>query len=106
MKDITPIFETIFTLISLVVTIFVIPYFRAKTNEKQQAEINGWVKIAVDAAEQIYAGHGHGKEKKEYVISFLEDHGITLDAEKVEALIEAAVYQLKNGVFLLGSEEG
>lgn len=106
MKDVTPIIETIFTLLSLVVTIFVIPYFRSRTNAQQQAEINGWVKIAVDAAEQIYAGHGRGKEKKEYVIAFLEDHGITLDAEKVEALIEAAVYQLKNGVLLLGSEEG
>lgn len=106
MKDITPIIETIFTLISLVVTIFVVPYIKAKTNEKQQAEINGWVKIAVDAAEQIYAGHGRGAEKKEYVISFMEDHGFILDAEKVEALIEAAVYQLKNGILPLGTEEG
>lgn len=104
MKDITPLIDTIFTLIALAVTIFVIPYFRSKTNAQQQEEVNAWVRIAVDAAEQIYRGSGRGAEKKAYVLAFLEEHGITMDSEKVNALIEAAVYQLKNGVFTIGTE--
>ena len=104
MKDITPLIETIFTLIALAVTIYVIPYFRSKTNAQQQDDINALVRVAVDAAEQIYKGTGRGTEKKAYVLAFLEEHGVTLDAEKVNALIEAAVYQLKNGVFTIGTE--
>lgn len=54
------------------------------------------MKIAVTAAEQIYTGSGRGEEKKAYVLNWLQEHGITVDAEKLDALIEAAVYDLTN----------
>lgn len=51
------------------------------------------------AAEQIYTGSGRGEEKKEYVINWLREHGITVDEAKLDALIEAAVYELNtNGI--------
>ena len=53
------------------------------------------------AAEQIFAGSGRGEEKKEYVVQWLKDRGITVDAEKIDAMIEAAVYELNQGLIPL-----
>ena len=100
MTNITPIAEAVFALIGVVITAVVIPYIRSKTTAQQQAEINDWVKIAVSAAEQLYKGSGRGTEKKAYVLGWLDKHGVTVDESKLDALIEAAVYDLKNGVLL------
>lgn len=101
MFDITPIVEAVFALIAVIITVIIIPYIRKKTTTAQQAELNGWVAIAVAAAEQIYAGSGRGTEKKEYVLNWLTAHNITVDAAKLDAMIEAAVYELKNGLIVL-----
>ena len=98
MYDITPIFEAVAALFAALITAFVIPYIKSKTTAEQQKEINAWVKIAVAAAEQTYVGSGRGEEKKAYVIDWLRSHGITVDEEKLDALIEAAVYELNQGV--------
>ena len=63
------------------------------------------MKIAVTAAEQIYTGSGNGEAKKAYVLNWLREHGITVDDEKLDALIEAAVYELTNNG-LLAIEQG
>lgn len=98
MIDITPIIEAVFALISVVITVIVIPYIKSKTTAAEQQEINAWVKIAVAAAEQIYKGSGRGDEKKQYVLNWLKEHGITVDEGAIDALIEAAVYELNNGI--------
>ena len=99
MYDITPIIEAVAALIAALITAFLVPYIKSKTTAEQQKEINAWVKIAVAAAEQIYTGSGRGEEKKEYVINWLREHGITVDEAKLDALIEAAVYELNtNGI--------
>lgn len=97
MFDITIIVEALIALIAAVITAVVIPYIKSKTNAQQQAEIAAWVKIAVSAAEQIYTGSGRGAEKKEYVLEWLAQRNITVDAGKLDAMIEAAVYALKEG---------
>ncbi|MDR3728166.1 MAG: phage holin, LLH family, partial [Oscillospiraceae bacterium] len=56
-------------------------------------------------AEQIYTGSGRGEEKKAYVLNWLQEHSITVDAEKLDALIEAAVYDLTNNG-LIAIEQG
>ena len=97
--DITPIVEAVVAVVCAVVTCVLIPYIKSKTTAEQQKEINAWVKIAVSAAEQIFTGSGRGEEKKEYVINWLREHGITVDEAKLDALIEAAVYELNtNGI--------
>lgn len=96
--DITTIIEAVFALVAAVITAIVIPYIKSKTTAQQQAEINAWVKIAVAAAEQIYTGSGRGEEKKAYVLNWLAEHGVTLDEERINALIEAAVYDLNHGL--------
>lgn len=103
MYDITPIIEAVAALIAALITAFVIPYIKGKTTANQQQQINAWVRIAVTAAEQIYTGGGRGTEKKEYVIRWLRVHGITVDESKLDALIEAAVYNLNNGFLTIGA---
>lgn len=98
MFDITPIIEAVAALIAVLITAVIIPFIKSKTNAQQQAEINEWVKIAVAAAEQLYVGQGRGEEKKRYVIDWLHAHGISLDTAKMDALIEAAVYELNQGL--------
>jgi len=97
MIDITTIVQAVITLITAVITAVAIPYIRAKTTGQQQAELAGWVRVAVSAAEQIYHGSGRGAEKKAYVLKWLEDHGVTADMEAIDAMVEAAVYRLKAG---------
>lgn len=98
--DITPIMEAVVALLAAVITAVVVPYIKSKTTTDQQRQINTWVQIAVSAAEQIYAGSGLGEEKKTYVIEWLRQHGVTVDADKLDAMIEAAVYDLKNGALI------
>ena len=100
--DITIIIEAVFALIAAIVTAIVIPYIKSRTTAQQQAQINAWVRIAVSAAEQIYVGSGRGEEKKSYVISWLREHGVTVDESKLDAMIEAAVYDLKSGFIAVG----
>ena len=95
--DITPIVETVLSLIAVVITAIVIPYIKSKTTVEQQQELAGWVSIAVAAAEQLYKGSGRGEEKKQYVIGWLADRNIKVDSEAIDAMIESAVYDLNKG---------
>lgn len=92
MYDITTILEALLLLAGTIVTYVLIPYIKSKTTEKQQEDIKEWVRIAVTAAEQIYNGTGRGTEKKQYVLDWLSKNNIKVDSEKLDALIEAAVY--------------
>lgn len=91
MTDITPVINSVIALIAAVITAFVIPWVKSKTTAAQREEINSWVKIAVTAAEQIYSGVGKGKEKKAYVLKFLEEKNLKIDEESVDLMIESAV---------------
>ena len=102
MFDITTIIEAAFALIAVVITAIVIPFIKSKTTGAQQQQINGWVRIAGAAAEQIYTGSDRGVEKKAHVISFLKSKGITFDAESVDLMIESAVYELTHGFIEIG----
>lgn len=93
--NITPIVEAIMTLIAAIITVVIVPYIRSKTTDTQRVELQTLVQIAVTAAEQLYIGTGKGKEKKAYVLQWLNDRGITVDTDKLDAMIESAVYELK-----------
>ena len=98
MYDLTPIIEAVADLTGVVFTCILVPFIRSKTTAEQQKEINAWVKIAVSAAEQIFKGSGRGEEKKQYVIAWLKERGFTVDEAELDALIEAAVYELNQGI--------
>lgn len=60
----------------------------------QKQDDRMWVTVAVEAAEQLYTGSGRGAEKKAYVVEFLNSKGFKIDAETLDKLIEAAVFNL------------
>jgi hypothetical protein len=104
MIDMTEITLALISLAGALITAFLVPYIRKNTTAKQREEINEWIYIACTAAEQIYSGVGQGKVKKQYVLNFLQSKGVKLDDASVTAMLEAAVYALKN-VWLTEVEE-
>ena len=89
--DITPMVNAVIALTAALITAFVIPWIKSRTTAAQRGEINAWVKIAVTAAEQIYTETGKGKEKKAYVLKFLEEKNLKIDEKSVDLMIESAV---------------
>ena len=96
MFDITWILEIIIA----VAVIVMIPYLKNKVGASQLATTMQYVKIAVEAAEQLYKESGQGPLKKEYVLKWLADRKIKVDMDKIDAMIEAAVYNLHSGVLI------
>lgn len=92
--DLTPIVEAVAALIVAVLSAFVIPWIKSKTDASQFAKAKMWVTVAVEAAEQLYNGSGRGAEKKAFVVEFLANKGFKLDPDSLDALIEAAVFDL------------
>lgn len=91
--DFTAVFEILISILSVIVSCFLIPWLKEKLSAEKLENLVKWVKIAVEAAEQLY-GSGKGQQKKEYVVSFLLSKGIVFDANEVEAIIESSVLQL------------
>ena len=96
--NITPVMEAAVMLLLAILTYVLVPMIRAKLNADQLATIKMWVQIAVNAAEQIYTGTGKGREKKEYVVAFLESKGFKLDMDSLDKMIESSVLELKNAI--------
>ena len=94
MTDYTKIVEAIIALLVAIITTFVIPYIKSKIDDAKMAKIIEWVTFAVKAAEQIYKESGMGEIKNKYVKKFLADHGVKLDMEQINVLIESAVWEL------------
>lgn len=94
MVDITTIIEAIITLIVALITTFLIPYLKEKYGNEKLNNIKLWVKIGVEAAEQLFDGDGRGEEKLAYVLNFLEQKGVTVDTDSLRAMIEAEVLKL------------
>lgn len=95
MIDITSIVNAVIALLAAVVSTFLVPWIKGKVEAQKLEKVADWVTIAVSAAEQIYNESGMGEKKKQYVLDFLEDKGLTVDINSVDAMIEAAVYGLK-----------
>ena len=94
MKDLTPIFEAIITLLAAIITVYVIPYIKKKFSAEDLNTILEWVRIAVEAAEQIITESGMGAQKKAFVKEFLAEKNIIVDVDKMDLLIEAAVHNM------------
>lgn len=93
--NITPVVEAAVMLLLAILTYVLVPMIRAKLTADQLAIVKMWVQIAVNAAEQIYTGSGKGREKKAYVVAFLESKGFKLDTDSLDKLIESSVLELK-----------
>lgn len=82
------------SILSALVTGFLVPYIKSKTTNEQLANMYSIVKFAVQAAEQIFIGSGNGQKKKEYVLGYLNSIGIKITEEDLNLLIESAVKEL------------
>ena len=102
MENITSqILSLIITLIGLILTGVFVPWLKTKISNEKLTAIEKWVNIAVAAAEQMKVAGIITDDKKTYVVKFLKDKGITITDEELDALIEAAVYELNKAKNLL-----
>lgn len=85
--DITLLIGFICVVIVSSLTYYALPWLK----EKRMIWLVG---IAVSAAEQVMKS-STGKEKKEYVINWLKERNITYNEALIDAMIEAAVYDIK-----------
>ena len=92
--DLTQIILAVITLIGALITRYLIPWIKEKTNEKQFEALKLLAKVGVYAAEQIFSTE-QWKEKKQYVLDFLKKNGYEIDAPAVDALIESLVRELR-----------
>lgn len=77
------------------VIVFVLPWLKERIGAEKLKNLWKLVGIAVSAAEQVFGG-GNGEKKKEYALEYLDDIGVTakVTPEQLDAMIEAAVYEL------------
>lgn len=101
MKDIyLEIAKLVVMILAAVITRYLIPWIKAKTESETISLICDWAASAVLAAEQTH-GAGTGAAKKEIVREFiqhiLDQKGIELTDAEIDTIIEAAVKQMNMG---------
>lgn len=104
--DFNVVIEAVAALIAALISAVLIPWIRNKISAAQFEQIKLWVNIAVEAAEQLYTGSGRGAEKKAYVVKFLEQKGFKIDADSLDKLIEAAVFNIPEYFTVAGVPAG
>ena len=82
-----------------ILTVYIVPYIKAKIGTENLSKYEYWVNIAVKAAEMIWTETGHGTDKKQYVIEFMNNmfnsKKIVITEEQINLLIESAVKNMK-----------
>lgn len=109
MDDLTyQILKIIISIVGLALTYYVVPWLKTKTSnekliavESQLKNIKNWVVVAVSAAEQLKNAGKLTIPKKDYVLEFLKGKGITITDQELDALIEAAVFEINKTKNLL-----
>ena len=96
--DITQLVIGVIGICVLFVTMVILPLARAKFGNESVEEFLRWVKIGVQAAEQIYA-IADGEQKKMYVLEFLDSKGYDVNEDEVDKAIEAAVLELHTTLY-------
>lgn len=95
--DLTQIVIALIGLLASCLTVFVLPWLRARTGAERWAQLERVAAVAVMAAEQL---GGSGEEKLGYAMRQAEGAlgaaGLSFDGELVRAQIEAAVLDLKD----------
>ena len=82
-----------------ILTVYIVPYIKAKIGTENLSKYEYWVNIAVKAAEMIWTETGHGTDKKQYVVEFMNNmfnsKKIIITEEQINLLIESAVKNMK-----------
>lgn len=97
-ETINLLFKALISLLSILITGFLIPWLKNKIGEQKFAKIVEYTDLAIRTAEMIFTVE-EWKEKKEYVLAYIidkvKDVGIDLTAEDVNNLIESEVNRIK-----------
>lgn len=96
--DYTNIIGAVITLLTAILTTFIIPWLKEKYGCEKLKKWQAYVNIAVEAAEQLY-DVTEGEEKKAYVVNYLATKGIKFDSDTVDKMIESAVLTLHNELY-------
>lgn len=90
------IFKIVISIISVVLTAFVIPFIKAKLDEIKDDQLKQIIFDAVYAAQQTITDN---TEKKEFVLNlvseWLKEHKINISAAELDVLIESTVLNMK-----------
>jgi hypothetical protein len=89
------------SLLGVLLTYCLVPWLKGKVSEQKIQDAEKWVLIAVKAAEQLFKESKMGDKKKEYVLDILKSKGITITEQELDAMIEAAVYEISKASELL-----
>ncbi len=85
--------------IGALITCFIIPYIKTNVDAAKLAQYKEWASLAVKAAEMLWQETGQGKDKKSYVVRFLNNlfnaQRTIITEEQLNILIEAAVKEMK-----------
>lgn len=101
--NITPLVDAIIKLAAVVISLFVIPVLKRKAKAQDIERLETLARIGVEAAEQLYSRE-QADAKRQYVLSYLESKGYSIDGHDVMNALEAAVIKLHNELY--GSEGG
>lgn len=95
---ITEIIKAVLTIVSILVTAYVVPWLKQKVGEQKYTNFVDFVNKCVRAADQIYEPE-QWLDKKVYVVKLAHDYaqklGISLDEAEIDAIIEALVNFLR-----------
>lgn len=93
----TDILMAVLTILAIIITKFIVPLLKTSHAAAEYEQLETLVVAAVEAAEQIFRESGMGKEKKAYVLKYLNDKGFVVDEQMLDNMIEACVLELKRG---------
>lgn len=96
--DITEILMAGFYVVTIIMSLVVIPAIKNKIGAQNMDEFLRWVDIAVAAAEQLY-DMADGSRKKRYVVDYLALKGYKVDTAELDMAIEAAVNRLHHELY-------
>lgn len=103
MLDFTPLVEAIIALAAAAITMFLIPWLRARYGNETLEKARGWVQIAVYAAEKLY-GAGNGDQKLAYAEQMLAQHKIKLDTATLKAMVDAEIKKMEQADIIVELE--
>jgi hypothetical protein len=102
MSDFTfEVLKIVIMLVGVVLTYKVVPWIQGNVDVKNLAMVQTLIQAFVAAAEQLFPKAGSGELKKAYVLEKLQEKGITVTDVELDALVEAAVYELNKAKNLM-----
>ena len=103
MKDYTMLFKTIYTVLFIIISYFILPWVKGwletKINEINDKRVVELVRQAVEAFEEIYktlpkSGEVKKSEVLEFVNEMLKEYGVSINQNFLDKMIEALVYEM------------